>query len=152
MIHLSCPKKCGPSRSLFDHYTAPGCNFAALGTVQVQESGGREASSDQSNTDASYLTHQHCGHEGPNPCTTPHPAPTGKWMDACQGRYVPVQCLYKPAPVAVLKLIKCGCKTSCKGHCSCKKNNLPCTALCKCHNSDCSNPPDYRMIADEDDV
>ena len=25
------------------------------------------------------------------------------------------------------------------GHCSCKENNLPCTALCKCHNSDCSN-------------
>ena len=66
--------------------------------------------------------------------------------------YVPVPYLYKPAPVAVLELIKCGCKTSCKGNSSCKKNNLPCTALCKCHNSDCSNLPDYMMIADEDDV
>ena len=37
-------------------------------------------------------------------------------------------------------------------NCSCKKNNLPCTILCKYHNSDCSNLPDNRMIADEDDV
>ena len=48
------------------------------------------------------------------------------WMFA-RDEYVPVPCLYKPAPVAVLELIKCGCKTSCKGHCSCKKNNLPCS-------------------------
>ena len=32
--------------------------------------------------------------------------------------YGPVRCLYKPAPVAILELITCGCKTSCKGHCS----------------------------------
>ena len=60
--------------------------------------------------------------------------------------------VYKPAPVAVLDLIQCVCKTSCKGHCACKKNTLSCTALCKCHNSDCNNLPDYRMIADEDDL
>ena len=66
--------------------------------------------------------------------------------------YVPVRFFYKPAPVAVLELIKCGCNTSCKGHCSCKKNNPPCTALFKCHTSDCSNLPDYRIISDEDDV
>ena len=99
----------------------------ALGTVQVQESGGREASSDQSNTDIPYLMHQHCGYEGQklynlSPMST---APRGNgWMLAGDG-YVPVRYLYKPAPVAVLELIKCGCKTSCKGHCSCKKNNLP---------------------------
>jgi len=86
--------------------------------------------------------------------TTPHPCllplEENGWMLAGD-EYVPIRCLYKPAPVAVLELTKCGCKTSCKGHCSCKKNNLPCTALCKCHNSDCSNLPDYRMIADEDE-
>ena len=59
---VSCPKKCSPSRSLFDQYTAPGGGGGnnhtsiALGTVQVQESGGREASSDQSNTDTPNLT------------------------------------------------------------------------------------------------
>ena len=43
------------------------CNYHtsfALGTVQVQTSGGQEASSDQGNTDAPYLTHQNCGYEG----------------------------------------------------------------------------------------
>ena len=85
--------------------------------------------------------------------TTPHPCllplEENGWMLAGD-EYVPVRCDYKPAPVAVLELIKRGCKTSCKGHCSCK-NNPPCTVLCKCHNSNCSNLPDYTMIADEDE-
>ena len=86
--------------------------------------------------------------------TTPHPClpplEENGWL-LVGGEYVPTRCLYKPAPVAVLELIKCGCQTSCKGACSCKKNNLPCTPLCKCHNSDCSNHPDYRIMEDEDD-
>ena len=45
-----------------------------------------------------------------------------------EDEYVPLLCLYKLAPITVLELIKCGCKTSFKGHCSCK-SNLPCTAL-----------------------
>ena len=52
----------------------------ALGTIQVQESGEREASSHQSNTDAPYLTHQYCGYEGQklyNTSTMPT-APRGK--------------------------------------------------------------------------
>ena len=134
-----------------------GCNYhtrLALGTIQVQESGGREASSDQNNTDAPYLTHQHYGYDGQKLYNTSpmSAAPRGKWMDACRGRVCSSPRLYTPAPVAVLELIKCGCKTSCKCHLSCKKNNLPCTALCKSHNSYCSNLPDYRMIADDDDV
>ena len=71
------------------------------------------------------------------------------WLHVEEG-YVPVQCLYKPAPASVLELVKCGCKASCKGRCSCKKNNLPCTPLCKCHNNDCSNISDYRVMEDED--
>ena len=39
--------------------------------------------------------------------------------------YVRVRCLYKPAPVAVLELIKYGCKRSLLM----QENNLPCTAL-----------------------
>ena len=124
---MSCPKKCGPSRSLFYQYTAPGggggCNYHtsfALGTVQVQESGGREASSDQSNTDAPYLTHQHCWHERQKLCNTSPMsiAPRGNERMLAGDEYVPVRCLYTPAPVAVLELIKCGCKTSCKCHLS----------------------------------
>ena len=147
--------KCSPSRSLFDQYTAPGVQLPyqlCIGNY-VQESGGREASFDQTNTDAPYLMHQLCGYEGyklynNSPMPT---APRGNGWMLAGDEYVHVRCLYKPAPVAALELIKCGCKTSCKGHCLCKKN-LPCTALSKCHTSDCSNLPDYRMIADEGDV
>ena len=111
---VNCPKKCGPSRSLFDQYTALG----------VQ------------------LPYQLCFGN--------YSGPENGWMLAGD-EYVLVRCLYKPAPVAIMELIKCGCKTSCKGHCSCK-NNVPSTALCKCHNYDCSNLPGYRMISDKDDV
>lgn len=86
--------------------------------------------------------------------TIPHPylppLEDNGWI-AVNQRYDPVRCLCKPAPEAVLELIKCGCQASCKGNCSCKKNSLPCTALCKCHKSDCANLPDYRMMEDEDD-
>ena len=131
-----------------------GCNYHtsfALGTVQVQESGGREAcratlmphilrTNIVAMRDKSYTT--------PHPCLLP--LEENGWMLAWD-EYVPVPCLYKPTSVVVLELIKCDCKTSCKGHCSCM-NNIPCTALCKCHNSDCSNLPDYRMIADEEEA
>ena len=37
------------------------------------------------------------------------------------------------------ELIKCSCKAGCKGRCSCSKNGLPCTPLCKCYGRDCAN-------------
>ena len=46
--------------------------------------------------------------------------------------YEPVHCLLPPAPTAVVELVKCGCKKTCTGNCSCSRNNLLCTALCKC--------------------
>jgi hypothetical protein len=56
------------------------------------------------------------------------------------GAYVPVRCLTLPAPRAVIELTKCGCKSGCKGlRCSCYKNGLPCTPLCKCYVSDYAN-------------
>ena len=53
--------------------------------------------------------------------------------------YVPVRCLTLPAPQAVLELTKCTCRSGCRGRCSCYKNGLPCTPLCKCYGADCSN-------------
>ena len=126
-----------------------GCNYhtsLALGTVQVQGSGA---------TRMPHILRTNFVARRDKTYTTPHPCLLPLEENGCMlpgDEYVPVPCLEKPAPVAILELIKCGCKTSCKGHCSCKKNNTPCTALCKCHNSDCSNLPDYRMIADEHDV
>ena len=130
-----------------------GCHYHtsfALGTVQVQESGGREATSKQSDTDAPYFTHQLCGYEGQKLYNTSpiRTASREKWMDASRGRVCPSPVSLKTSATCRLELIKCGCK----GHCSCKKNKLPCTALRKCHNFDCSNLPDYRMIADEECV
>jgi hypothetical protein len=54
--------------------------------------------------------------------------------------YIPVRCLSPPAPLAVIELIKCGCKTGCRmATCSCSSNRLPCTPLCKCYSGDCLN-------------
>ena len=47
-----------------------------------------------------------------------------------EGVYIPLKYLC-PAPRAVIELVKCGCQTLCKGTCSCAKNKLSCTPLCK---------------------
>jgi hypothetical protein len=56
-----------------------------------------------------------------------------------QGVYMPVRCLTMPAPRAVIELTKCACKAGCSGRCSCCKNGLHCTPLCKCYATDCTN-------------
>ena len=48
------------------------------------------------------------------------------------GAYIPIMCLSLPPSQAVIELTKCGCKSDCKGRCSCFKNGPPCTPLCKC--------------------
>ena len=48
----------------------------------------------------------------------------------------------KLAPPAVTQLIKCGCKASCcTSHCSCRKHDLKCSALCRCgeNKGECEN-------------
>lgn len=47
------------------------------------------------------------------------------------------------APEAVVELLKCNCSVSfCSKRCNCRKNNIPCTELCKCEASeDCCNTP-----------
>ena len=51
----------------------------------------------------------------------------------------------KMAPEALIKLIKCGCKSAepCStNHCTCRKTNLKCTFLCFCHGcGECRNAP-----------
>ena len=64
-------------------------------------------------------------------------------------QYTIVRCVQPPAPKAVLELIKCECKSSgCSHNCSCRKNRLPCTPLCKCHNLGCTNV----VRGDDDEV
>ena len=72
-------------------------------------------------------------------CPTLPPIEDSGWV--LEGsNYLPVKCLELPAPKAVLELIRCSCKSGCKGKCGCLKNGLPCTPLCKCHYLDCTNP------------
>ena len=43
-----------------------------------------------------------------------------------------------PAPMAMIELSVCGCKSNCQNkRCKCRKNCLPCTDMCKC--IDCAN-------------
>ena len=57
-----------------------------------------------------------------------------------EGVYTPVMCLSLPAPKAVIELVKCGCqKGGCTGNCSCNKNHVPCTPMCKCSADICDN-------------
>ena len=70
-----------------------------------------------------------------------------------KGEYVPVRCLTLPAPRTVLELTKCACRSGCRGRCSCSKNDIPCTPLCKCYDVECSNTikNDGHNVDDDDD-
>ena len=73
---------------------------------------------------------------------TPHPSlpplEHSGWQ-LQEDQYIPVRCLIGPAPKEVVELVKCGCTTNCEGRCSCVKNELNCTPLCKCYASGCGN-------------
>ena len=55
------------------------------------------------------------------------------------GLYVTTRCLILPAPRAAIELTKCGCNARGKRQCSCCKNGLPETPLCKCYGAYCGN-------------
>ena len=48
-------------------------------------------------------------------------------LDATTKRFDPVRCLHPPAPEAMMKLVKFGCKIGSTGNCSCRNNKIPCT-------------------------
>ena len=65
------------------------------------------------------------------------------------GSYESVRCVSLPAPKAVLELVKCEYKQKCVTKCSCMKNNLSCTALCKCFALGCNNSYRFQKNHDE---
>ena len=71
-------------------------------------------------------------------CPILPPIDQSGWSEE-NGIYLPVRCLTLPAPRAVLELTKCTCRGGCRGRFNCCKNGLPCTPLCKCYGSECSN-------------
>ena len=74
------------------------------------------------------------------------------WLLDEEKKIKPVLCLYPPAPKGVIELVKCACKSGqCGMGCSCIKNNLPCTSMCKCTHKGCTNTVgSERLVEDED--
>jgi hypothetical protein len=71
----------------------------------------------------------------------------GGWEKDDLGKNVPIKCIALPAPEAILELTKCACKGQCiMNRCSCYKDKLNCTPLCKCN--DCKNIKDYQLDPD----
>ena len=68
------------------------------------------------------------------------------------GQMLPVTTKVLPAPQAMIKLVRCQCKTNCSTQrCSCRRNNLPRTELCLC-DTECSNDEDTKIgFGDSDD-
>ena len=82
------------------------------------------------------------------------PDPCGFGWELDNGNLVPVLTDDLPAPTGLIELSMCSCKTGCSsGRCTCKKNNLLCTEMCKgsdaCENSDCNEKEDIYESQDE---
>ena len=65
--------------------------------------------------------------------------------------FLPIMMEVPPAPHNLLKLIRCNCTKECRGHCSCFKHSLKCTAMCgECRGVSCCNDQD--IIMDDVDI
>eukprot|EP00057_Strongylocentrotus_purpuratus_P007692 XP_011662166.1 PREDICTED: uncharacterized protein LOC105437364 [Strongylocentrotus purpuratus] len=77
---------------------------------------------------ANFVARVNKGYKVPKPKLPPLDG--NGWELSPEGTFSATKCLELPAPKAVMELVKCSCRKECKSHCSCKKNHLPCTALC----------------------
>ena len=67
------------------------------------------------------------------------PDPTGFGWENSNGNLIPIMTDQLPAPVGLIELCMCSCKGICDtARCSCHKNKLVCTEMCKCSN-ECIN-------------
>ena len=75
------------------------------------------------------------------------------WDVDIEGSYDPIMTQNLPAPIAIIEMSSCSCKTGCStNRCSCRKNGLVCTDLCKC--KECQNfesVDDFINVRDEND-
>ena len=76
-----------------------------------------------------------------SPCPdVPRPEDHGWYRDDSH-KLKPVTSLILPVPESILELVKCVCKGKCVNkQCSCKKNDLPCSPMCK-YKDVCENKP-----------
>ena len=76
--------------------------------------------------------------------------------ESCDKVYNPIMTDELPAPLALIELSVCGCKTKCTTRrCKCFKNKLPCTDMCKCvdcENDDGDFSDEERCVSDEEEV
>ena len=78
--------------------------------------------------------------------------PASNWGWRVQNNILlPIMMEAPPAPHNLLKLIICNCTKECRGHCSCFKHSLKCTAMCgECRGVSCCNGQD--IIMDDVDI
>ena len=63
------------------------------------------------------------------------PPPEGFGWERIEDSLQPIMNDNLPAPIALIELSMCGCKTVCTtNRFKCRKNGLPCTDMCKCLN------------------
>ena len=79
------------------------------------------------------------------------PDPCGFGWGLDNGNLVPIMTDGLPAPTGLIELSTCTCKTGCSsGRCTCKKNNLLCTEICKSsdafENSGCNEKEDIMKV------
>jgi hypothetical protein len=67
----------------------------------------------------------------------PSPADWG-WTQT-EGEWQPLWTTQPSIWEAARELVKCGCKNSCRGRCSCRREGMPCTLLCKSCYGNCDN-------------
>ena len=86
------------------------------------------------------------------------PSPLNYGWEIIEDSLVPTMTDELPAPLALIELSVCGCKTMCNSNrCKCFKNNLTCTDMCKCTNCEnddadcCDDKDDENLSTDSDD-
>ena len=60
------------------------------------------------------------------------PSPSDWGWSKNKDKWTPLWTTLPQAKDTCYELIRCGCKSVCRGRCKCKKANLACTGLCKC--------------------
>ena len=74
-----------------------------------------------------------------------HPDPTDWGWKLSGQQLVPVYAALPPAPLSVLRGVRCRCASGCEagGRCTCRKFGLECSAACtKCNGAMCTNIQD----------
>ena len=77
------------------------------------------------------------------------PPATNYGWESVHSSFVPILTENLPAPLALIELSVCSCKSDCtKKRCRCHKNDFVCTDICKC--SQCKNTEDSEDFLEED--